>query len=67
MFEELNVYGVYFAPVVAMLLTAWLLTQPLNAISNRYAISSYVWHPGLFNFCIYIIVLAVVVSVWRLI
>jgi len=67
MYEELNVHGVYFAPFVAMLLTAWLLTQPLNAISNRYALSSYVWHHVLFNFCIYIVVLAFVVYVWRLI
>ena len=67
MYEELNVHGVYFAPFVAMLFTAWVLTHPLNAFSNRYAISTYVWHPGLFNFCVYIVILACVVVIWRLI
>lgn len=65
MYEEVNFLGVYFAPFVVMLLVAWLLTQPLNMISNRYSLSSHVWHGALFNFCIYIVVLAGVVIAWK--
>lgn len=65
MFEELDVFGVYLAPFVGMLVVAWIATQPLNAISNRFGLPSRVWHPGLFNVCVYIIVLAAAVTVWR--
>lgn len=65
MFEELDLLGVYLAPFVAMMLFAWIVTQPLNAISNRLGLPGRIWHPALFNFCVYIVILAATVVFWR--
>ncbi|QIB34051.1 DUF1656 domain-containing protein [Ancylobacter pratisalsi] len=63
MYTELNILGVYVAPFSVMMLVAWAVTIPLRMISNRYGISRRAWHPGLFNICIYIIVLSLIVLV----
>lgn len=65
MYEELDLFGVYLAPFVAMMLVAWVVTQPLNAISNRFSLPCRIWHPGLFNICVYLVVLAATVLFWR--
>ncbi|MFG1278301.1 DUF1656 domain-containing protein [Xanthobacter autotrophicus] len=61
MYSEIDILGVYIAPFVAMIAAAWIATLPLSMISNRYGLSRMVWHPGLFNLCIYIIVLSLIV------
>lgn len=61
MFHEVNLFGVYFAPFVIMMLAAWAVTLPLYAISNRYSLTTLVWHRGLFNLCIYVAVLSIIV------
>lgn len=61
MYSELNILGVYVAPFSVMMLLAWLVTIPLRMLSNHYGISRRAWHPGLFNLCVYIIVLSLIV------
>jgi hypothetical protein len=66
-YTEINVFGVYVAPFVPMMLIAWLLTLPLRRLSDRIGIARYVWHPALFNTSVYLIVLSLLVLVigWR--
>jgi protein AaeX len=55
---EINVFGVYVAPISLLMLAAWLITLALRRIANRSGLLQYVWHPALFVFAVYIIVLS---------
>ena len=57
-FVEIDLFGVYVAPISLMLVGAWLITIALRRIANRAGLLRYVWHPALFTFAIYIIVLS---------
>ena len=62
-FTEVNLFGVYVAPISVMMVVAWFITIALRRIANRFGLLQYVWHPALFVFAVYIIVL----SSWTLI
>ena len=55
---EINLFGVYVAPISVMMVAAWLVTIALRRIASRFGLLRYVWHPALFVFAIYIIVLS---------
>ena len=57
-FTEINLFGVYVAPMSLMLVGAWLITMVLRWIADRFGLLRYVWHPALFVFSIYLIVLS---------
>lgn len=40
-----------------MLVVAWVVTTGLRRVAVRYAMLRHVWHPGLFVFAVYLIVL----------
>ncbi|MCB4767657.1 DUF1656 domain-containing protein [Ancylobacter sp. Lp-2] len=63
MYTEISILGVYVAPFAVMMLAAWIVTLPLSMLANRCGIARRVWHPGLFNLCIYVIILSVIVLV----
>jgi hypothetical protein len=62
-FTEVNLFGVYVAPISVMMVVAWFITIALRRIATRFGLLRYVWHPALFVFAVYIIVL----SSWTLI
>ena len=55
---EINLFGVYVAPISLMLVGTWLLTMALRAVAGRFGLLRYVWHPALFVFSVYIIILS---------
>ena len=57
-FTEINLFGVYIAPMAAMLFAAWIVTIVLRRIAARVGLLHQVWHPALFVFAIYIIALS---------
>jgi hypothetical protein len=57
-FTEINLFGVYVAPMSVMMVGAWLVTLALRRLADRFGLLSQVWHPALFVFAIYIIVLS---------
>ena len=57
-FTEINLFGVYVAPISIMMIEAWLITIVLRRIADRWGLLRYVWHPALFVFSVYIIVLS---------
>ena len=57
-FTEINVLGVYVAPMSLMMGAAWLLTVSLRRIPARFGLLRYVWHPALFVFSVYLITLS---------
>jgi hypothetical protein len=57
-FTEINFFGVYVAPVSAMMVAAWVFTIGLRRLAARFGLLRYVWHPSLFVFAVYMIVLS---------
>ena len=60
-FTEINLFGVYVAPMSLMLVAAWVITITLRRFAARYGLLRYVWHPSLFVFSVYMIVLSTIV------
>ena len=60
-FTEINLFGVYVAPISVMLVAAWFVTIALRRVAARFGLSRHVWHPALFVFAIYTIVLSLIV------
>jgi hypothetical protein len=57
-FTDINLFGVYVAPISIMMIEAWLVTIVLGRVAGRWGLLRYVWHPALFVFAVYIIVLS---------
>lgn len=61
MFTEVNILGVFISPFVVMMFAAWLIITPVTMIGARSRILNRIWHPGLFNLCLYVITLSLIV------
>jgi protein AaeX len=55
---DINLFGVYVAPISIMMIEAWLITVVLRRVAGRWGLLQYVWHPALFVFAVYIIILS---------
>lgn len=60
-FTEVNILGVYVAPISVMLVGAWVIVIVLRHIAARWGLLRYVWHPALFVGAVYMIVLSSIV------
>jgi hypothetical protein len=60
-FAEINLFGVYVAPMSVMMVAAWVVTISLRRFAARFGLLRYVWHPSLFVFAVYMIVLSSIV------
>ena len=57
-FVEINLFGVYVAPISLLMVAAWLITIALRRLASRFGLLRYVWHPALFVLAVYIIILS---------
>jgi len=57
-FVEIDLFGVYVAPISVLLVAAWLVTIGLRRAAARLGLFHQVWHPTLLVFAVYVIVLA---------
>ena len=55
---EISMFGVYVAPISMMIVTTWLVAIVLRSAAGRFGLLRYVWHPALFSFSVYIIILS---------
>ena len=62
-FAEVNLFGVYVAPLAPMMAVAWLLLVVLRRIADRAGVLAFVWHPSLFVFAVYVILLSAIVLI----
>jgi hypothetical protein len=62
-FAEVNLFGVYVAPISLMVIAAWLVLIALRRVADRFGLLRYVWHPALFMFSVYMIVLSSIVLI----
>jgi hypothetical protein len=59
--SEVNLFGVYVAPISVMMVVAWFATITLRRVLVRFDLMRYVWHPALFVFAVYMILLSSIV------
>jgi hypothetical protein len=57
-FVEIELLGVYVAPISVLMIGGWLTVVALRWIAARFGLFSLIWHPALFVFAVYIIVLS---------
>ena len=62
-FDEVNVLGVYVAPISVIMVAAWLVLIALRRAADRFGLLRYVWHPALFVFAVYMIALSSIVLI----
>jgi hypothetical protein len=60
-FSEINLFGVYVAPISILIVAAWIVIIVLRRVADRFGLLSFVWHPALFVFAVYMIVLSSIV------
>jgi hypothetical protein len=57
-FTEIDLFGVYVAPMALLTVAAWIVTVALRRVASGFRLLRYVWHPALFVFAVYMIVLS---------
>ena len=60
-YTEINLFGVYVAPIAPMMVAAWVMLIPLRRVADRFEVLRHVWHPALFLFAVYLILLSAIV------
>ena len=54
-FVEINLFGVYVAPISLTMVGAWLVTIALRRIASRVGLLRRVWHPALRVFAAHVL------------
>ena len=62
-FVEINLFGVYVAPISVMMLAAWIVLVALRRVADYFGLLRRVWRPVLFEGAVYMIVLSSIVLV----
>jgi hypothetical protein len=62
-FAEVNLFGVYVAPIAVMMVAAWLILIALRRVADHFGLVRYTWHPALFVFAVYMILLSSIVLI----
>jgi hypothetical protein len=62
-FTEINLFGVYVAPISVMMVAAWLVQIALRRVADHFGLLRHVWHPALFAAAVYMIVLSSIVLI----
>jgi protein AaeX len=57
-FAEIDLFGVYVAPISLLMVVAWVVTIGLRRLAVQVGLPRCVWHPALLVFAIYVIVLS---------
>jgi protein AaeX len=60
-FTEVDLFGVYVAPISLMMVAAWLVLIAMRRVADHFGLLRHVWHPALFVFASYMIVLSSIV------
>ena len=60
-FIEVNVFGVYVAPLAPMLVVAYLLLLALRWCGLESGLLQRTWHPALFQVALYLVILSAIV------
>jgi hypothetical protein len=62
---QIDLFGVYVAPIAVLMIGAWLILLPLRRLADHFDFERHVWHPALFAFAVYMIILSALVLAMR--
>ena len=62
-FAEVDLFGVYVAPISLMMAGAWLVLIAMRRVADHFGLLGHVWHPALFVFAFYMIILSSIVLI----
>jgi hypothetical protein len=62
-FAEVNLFGVYVAPISVMMVAAWFVLIVLRRVADQFGLLRHVWHPALFVSAVYMTVLSSIVLI----
>ena len=62
-FAEVNLFGVYVAPIAVMMVAAWLILIALRRVADHFGLVRHTWHPALFVFAVYTVLLSSIVLI----
>jgi hypothetical protein len=60
-FNEINLFGLYVAPIVVVMGVAWIAYVLVRRAGDRFGLTGQVWHPALFELALYIIIVSLIV------
>jgi protein AaeX len=60
-FVEIDIFGLYFAPIAAILVAAWVGYVVIRRTGDSFGFQQHVWHPALFEAALYVIVASSIV------
>lgn len=64
-FVEINIFGVLISPFVPLMTLAFAITMLLRVIAVEFGWTRRVWHPALFEFSVFLIVLTATVLIFQ--
>jgi hypothetical protein len=62
-FNEINLFGVYVAPIVVILAIAWIVYLLIRRAGDRLGLAQRVWHPALFDLALYVMIVSAIVII----
>ena len=62
-FNEINLFGLYVAPIVVVMAVAWVVYLLVRRVGDRLRLTGRVWHPTLFELSVYVIIVSSIVLV----
>jgi protein AaeX len=54
-FNEINLFGLYVAPITPIMAVAWAAYLVVRRTGDRFGLTQRVWHPALFELALYVI------------
>jgi protein AaeX len=60
-FSEINLLGLYIAPIAGVLLAAWLIHIGVRRVADRFGLIQQLWRPALFELAVYVILVSTIV------
>ncbi len=60
-FNEINVFGLYVAPITVIMAVAWVIYVVVRRVGDRFGLTQRVWHPALFELALNVIIVSSIV------
>jgi protein AaeX len=57
-FNEINLFGLYVAPIAVVMAISWVVYVALRRVGDRLGLTQRVWHPALFELALYVIIVS---------
>ena len=62
-FNEINLFGLYVAPITVILAVAWVAYVVVRRAGDRFGLTQRVWRPALFELALYVMIVSSIVLV----